>query len=116
MEDGGSNKASGFFLRSHQEFKEFAQVAHIFMHSVNRVCGRWPSPSEKARHIAGSVKDAGDFDTRVRRKIKDEIVAHPVAAEVSGKFRTWPAQLRGGGEPVALDAQLINELIGGLRV
>ena len=78
--------------------------------------GSRPGTSEYSRQIAGTVEDASNFNAGVGREIKDEVVADAVAAEVNRKLGTRPALLRSGGQPVAVGAKLVDELVGGIRI
>ena len=75
-----------------------------------------PTGLEDPGQIAGTVEHAGHFNAVVRGEVKDEVVAHPLAAEVHRKFRSEAALLWNGGQALALDAELVDELIGGVRV
>jgi len=48
------------------------------------------------------MEDTRDLDTQVRREVKDEIVAHPVTAQVHRKFGPETAALRNGSEVASL--------------
>jgi hypothetical protein len=69
-----------------------------------------------ARQIAGAVQHAGHFDASIGREVKDEVIANPIAAEIHREFRTGLAPVRCGRETLALGTELVDELVGGVRI
>jgi len=78
-----------------------------------RVCNAQKVASielEDPGQIARTVEHAGRFNAVVRWKVKDEAVADPIAAEVHGELRSGTALLWNGGQGLALEAELVDEL------